>query len=107
MPSRAKSLPVSVLPMPIEPVSPIINGFRRGVSDTRKRLHEFFAQIWRDLRRYAKPGGKSGRRLMHQHAQPVEGAVTASTRSFEQWRFQRIVNDIGNSSPRRKPIQLE
>ncbi len=42
---------------------------------------------------------------MHKHAQTVHGPVTASMRSSEQWRFQRIVNDIGNRSLRGERTQ--
>src|SRR6476620_1244442 len=96
MPSRAKSFPVSVLPIPIEPVSPIIKGFRWRESDTRKGSHEAFAQLGGDFGRHAEPGCKSWHSLMHEHAEPIQRPVTARTSSFEQCRFQRIVDDVGN-----------
>src|SRR5260221_2436835 len=94
MPSRWKSFRVSLLPMPMEPVRPTVNGRSWRLSGIAKRLGQSRAQIRRHFWRDAEPGGKGGHGLMHQHAQPIDGAVAASTRLAQKLGLQRIVDNV-------------
>src|ERR1700749_968919 len=92
MPSAAKSLAVSLLPMPIEPVRPITKGLAAGT----QHLHQRLAQGGRDLGFHAKEGFERWRRLMHQHPQAIDGLVATRGRVFQQWGFQWAVDDVAN-----------
>src|SRR5579872_4526224 len=94
MPSAAKSLAVSLLPMPIEPVRPITKGF--SVLAGTQHLHQRLAQGGRDFGFHAKEGFEGWRRLMHQHPQAIDGLVAARGGIFQQRGLQRAVDDVAN-----------
>src|SRR5690348_18468813 len=88
-PSAAKSLAVSLLPMPMEPVSPMTKGLAMS-----QRLDQPGAQSRRDIGLHTKKGFEGWHGLMHQHAQPVDHLVAARLSGLEQFRLQRIIDDI-------------
>src|SRR6185312_3532061 len=92
MPSAAKSLAVSLLPIPIEPVRPITNGSGPGT----QHLHQRLAQGGRDLGLDGEESFERRRRLMHQHPQTIDGFVTARGSILQQLGFQRAVNDVAD-----------
>src|SRR5436190_2011190 len=92
-PSPANSLAVSLLPMPIEPVRPITNGFLLPLT---QHLYQRGPQRRRDLGADAEESLERRHRLVHQHAQPVDGPVAARSGVFQQFGFQGIVNDVAN-----------
>src|SRR6185312_9375715 len=88
MPSAANSLAVSLLPMPMPPVSPIAKGL--GI----ERPLQMLAQSAGDLGPHAKESFKRRHRLVHQHAKPIDGDIAARLGICQQRCFQWIVNDI-------------
>src|SRR4051794_24434315 len=92
MPSAAKSLAVSLLPMPIEPVRPITKGLAAGTEHLDKR----FAQSLRNFRPNAEEGFEGRRRLMHQHSQAIDSFVAARGGILQQRSFQGAVDDIAD-----------
>src|SRR5512146_3424871 len=95
MPARWNNFAVSVLPMPMEPVSPMTKG---RFSVTAERLFEFSPQYGRNFRRYTEPKREARDRLVHQHAQPVHRLVSARVRLSEEIGLQGIVDDVRNAS---------
>src|ERR1700753_2154832 len=92
-PSAAKSFAVSLLPMPIEPVRPMTKGSALAFT---QNLFQRRAQCRRNLGLDAKEGFEGRRRLMHQHAQSVDGSVAGSSRISQQFCLQRIVDDVAD-----------
>src|SRR6185503_15044357 len=90
--SAAKSLAVSLLPMPIEPVRPITNGLPFSILAGTQHLHQRIAQGGRDLGPDPKKGFERRRRLMHQHPQAIDGLMAARGGIFQQRGFQGAVD---------------
>src|ERR1700749_3450958 len=88
-PSAANSLAVSLLPMPIEPVSPITKGLWPFLTFTQ-HLHQRLAQGRCDLGLHTEKSLEGGHRLMHQHAQPIDDLVTTCAGILQQPGLQRI-----------------
>src|ERR1700760_891044 len=91
-PSAANSLAVSVLPMPIEPVSPMTKGLGTG-----ERPLQRGPEPRRHFRFDAKKCLERWCRLMHQHAQPVDCDMPARPCLFQQFGLERIINDVEHS----------
>src|ERR1700761_4230716 len=91
MPSAANSLAVSLLPMPIEPVRPMT----KGLAST-EHLHQRLAQRGRDLGPDAEESFEGRHRLMHQHTQAIDGLVAPRGGILQQFRLQRIVDDVAD-----------
>src|SRR4051812_17704348 len=92
MPSAAKSLAVSLLPMPIEPVRPITKGLAAGTEHLDKRI----AQRGRNLGPDSEEGFERRCSLMHQHPQAINGLVAARGGILQQRSFQGAVDDIAD-----------
>src|SRR5262249_59929269 len=92
IPSFANIFAVSVLPMPIEPVSPTMS----GLSSATDGLHKRLAQPFADLGSHTEERLECGDGLMNQHPQPVDRAMTATARILEQLRLDRVVDEITN-----------
>src|SRR2546423_4902945 len=71
IPSRANSFPVSVLPIPMEPVSPTRNGRLVLGSGNSERFQQMRAKSLCNGGTDTEPGGESRYRLVHQHSQAV------------------------------------
>src|SRR4051812_49406286 len=54
------------------------------------------AQLWRDLRLAAEPFAKTESRLLQQHAQAVDRAVSALLRLREKRRLQGDIDDVAD-----------
>ena len=59
-------------------------------------LFQRFAQSGRDLGPDAEKSFERRRRLVHQHAQAVDGIMAPRLGVFQQRGFQRIVDDIAD-----------
>src|SRR5882757_3563441 len=104
-PSAAKSLAVSLLPMPIPPVRPIT----KGLLALTQNLFQCRAQGGCDFRLLAEKSMERWHRLMHQHVQAIDGLVAARGGVFQKLRFQRVVNNVthGGVFAQGREIEIE
>src|SRR5437588_6739854 len=91
IPSRANSLPVSVLPMPMEPVRPTRKTRAFADSGNAKRFQKKGAKGKGHGRTYPEPCRKGRYRLMHQHAETIHGLVPGGFGLPQQRRSNRLV----------------
>src|SRR5437764_13754088 len=106
-PRRANSLPVSVLPMPMEPVSAATKTRPAVGSGTPERLQKMSPQARRDGGTNAEPLSKCRHRLMHQHSKAIYRLMARGFGASQQLCFDRVVNDICYRGPFRQGIQRQ
>ena len=70
----------------------------RWDASSQRRFHRA-PQFVRDMRAHAVERLEGRHRLMQQHAEPVDRGVAAFACGCEQWRLQRIVDDVRRPSP--------
>src|SRR5262249_41307891 len=102
-PRLANIFAVSVLPMPIEPVSPTMS----GLSSATDGLHKQPAQAFADLRSRTEEHLECRDALMNQHSQPIDRAVAATARVLQQVGLDGIVNKITNHGVCRHSLERE
>src|SRR5579871_3609732 len=99
MPSRRKSFAVSLLPMPIDPVSPTMRGSR----ELMERLFQISSYRRRYLWRSAEEGFERRGRLEDQHREAIDCLQPPATSLPQQSRLQRIVDEVANQGSSREP----
>src|SRR4051812_48880427 len=102
MPSLANIFAVSLLPMPIEPVSPTRSG-----RSAMQRLLEMRAQLRCHLRRRSEEGGKRRNGLMHQHAQSIDRLVPPGPGILEKAGLKGIVDDVADRGGHGKALKRD
>ena len=65
------------------------------------------AKLWRHFRSDAEPALEAWHRLVQQHAEAIDGPVSACLGGGKKRRFERAIDDVGNDRVVRKRRKID